>query len=688
VTSAVDHAKPWQPILASALLLFIVFVQTPTAFYLHNVQEYLFRWADFFGYLLACWGCLLLVVVVTCRVWRRAASVTFWGSSVLAWCVWIQANVLQWDYGILGEGKVLTHWHYGIVDILAWLAVPAVLWRLRRGLVHKLNMGLAAVVVTATLVTSFNAYQVKPIRYFVDEYPKFDFSPDKNVILLLLDETQSNIFEEIVLSDPRMRSRLSGFTFFREAISNTRLTALSVMMMLTGRFYDNAIPHDNFRELYRTDSIPRDFREFGYETDLFPYRRMEYFHPSFASNIQSKKLRSTSSALKLLDGSLFMSVPHFFKRYVYNGSDWLLGGNREFSETLDGWLHEPQPDGRPPLLDIRIHKGRGDADTLFALDLEANGRTDSERPRFKFYHLRGSHNPFNLDENGRRIPHDLNNYPKIMRYKKAILLRILRKFRELGIYDNSLIVILSDHGSGMTEATRTYQSTVMDKNVARASALLMVKDFGAREFSVTDKPFELMGLRDLLQKLVHGESIENFVEALPDTAVRRFVHYAWKDLHPFVENYTEYIVVGPIWEPGSLIKYHRHQPRHEHGSCVFDRVTSLDYLGEYRLTPKPGRSDQFALTVRGVKNGLYLFAQLRGVPTNGARGTFEIAVSGAAPRKIGIEPSMFLELDYPSVSGDVQIEITQLPDGGSEPGELLNLFESLIAFDASFQRDR
>jgi hypothetical protein len=118
---------------------------------------------------------------------------------------------------------------------------------------------------------------------------------------------------------------------------------------------------------------------------------------------------------------------------------------------------------------------------------------------------------------------------------------------------------------------------------------------------------------------------------------------------------------------------------------VFDRVSSLDYLGEYRRTPTSERSDKFVLTVRGVKNGLYLFAQLKDVPTNGKRGTFEIAVSGAASRKIGIEPSMLLELDYPSVSGDVRIEITQLPDGGLESGELLDLFESLKAFDASFQ---
>ena len=682
----VDNAKFWQPTLASALLLFIVFVQTPAAFYLHNVQEYHFRWADFFGYLLACWGCLLLAVVTTYRVWRRAASVIFWGSSVLAWCVWIQANILQWDYGILGEGRVLTHWQYGIVDILAWLAVAAVLWRLRRRLTHKLNIGLAAVVVVATLVTSFNAHQVKQINHFADDYPLFDFSPDKNVILILLDETQSNIFEELVLDRPRMRSYLSGFTFFREAISNTRLTALSVMMTLTGKYYDNAISHDDFRELYRTDSIPRDFRDLGYETDLLMYRHMEYFHPDFASNIQFKQLRSTAFALQLLDGSLFMSVPHFLKRYVYNGGDWLLGGEREFSGALDGWLHEPQPDGRPPLRKVRIQRGRGDSDTLFTLNLEANGRTDSKRPRFKFYHLRGSHNPFNLDGNGRRIPHDLNNYPKLMRYKTGILLRILRKIRKLGIYDNSLIVILSDHGSGMTEETRTFRSILMDSNVARASALLMVKDFGAREFSVTDKPFELVELRGLLGRLANGESVEHFVEALPDTAVRRFVHYGWKDLHPFVENYTEYIVVGPIREPGSLIKYHKHQPRHEHGSCVFDRVSSLDYLGEYRRTPTSGRSDKFVVTVRGVKNGLYLSARLKDVSTNGTRGTFEIAVSGAASRKIKIEPSMLLELDYPSVSGDVQIEITQLPDGGLAPGELLNLFESLIAFDASFQR--
>jgi len=396
-------------------------------------------------------------------------------------------------------------------------------------------------------------------------------------------------------------------------------------------------------------------------------------------------LRSTAFACQLLDGSLFMSMPHFLKRYVFNGGDWLLGRERGFSETLDGWLHEPRPDGRPPLRKPRKTKGRGDTDTLFTLNLEANGRTDSKPPRFKFYHLRGSHNPFNLDEDGRRIPSDLDNYPKIMRYKADILLRILREFRELGIYDNSLIIVLSDHGSGTTEATRTFRSTLMDKNVARASALLMVKDFGAQGFSVTDKPFELVGLRGLLGRLANGESVEHFVEDLPDTAVRRFVHYGWKDLHPFVENYNEYIVAGPIWEPGSMIQYHRHQPRHEHGSCVFDRASSLHYLGEYRWLPATGRSDQLVVTVPGVKDGLFLLAHWKDVPANGTREAFEITVSGAAPRKIEIESSMPLELDYPSASGDVRIEITRLPKGGSEPGELPDLFGPLMAFDASFQ---
>jgi hypothetical protein len=46
---------------------------------------------------------------------------------------------------------------------------------------------------------------------------------------------------------------------------------------------------------------------------------------------------------------------------------------------------------------------------------------------------------------------------------------------------------------------------------------------------------------------------------------------------------------------------------------------------------------------------------------------------------------MPLELDYPSASGDVRIEITRLPKGGSEPGELPDLFGPLMAFDASFQ---
>ena len=56
--------------------------------------------------------------------------------------------------------------------------------------------------------------------------------------------------------------------------------------------------------------------------------------------------------------------------------------------------------------------------------------------------------------------------------------------REQGVYDNTKIILVSDHGHGMGQVPELIQEDGMDAEAFYA--LLMVKDFGATDFTASD----------------------------------------------------------------------------------------------------------------------------------------------------------------------------------------------------------
>ena len=87
--------------------------------------------------------------------------------------------------------------------------------------------------------------------------------------MLVVDETQANIFENTILGNPQFSSHFSDFTLFRNTTSNTKSTDHSVPMILTGNFYDNSIPYSKAIDQYATASLPLDLSNRGYESDLY-----------------------------------------------------------------------------------------------------------------------------------------------------------------------------------------------------------------------------------------------------------------------------------------------------------------------------------------------------------------------------------------------------------------------------------
>ena len=64
-----------------------------------------------------------------------------------------------------------------------------------------------------------------------------ELSPERNVIILLVDTLQSDIFEELVNENPELKRELPGFTYFRNSSGLFPYTHLSIRALLTGAHY-------------------------------------------------------------------------------------------------------------------------------------------------------------------------------------------------------------------------------------------------------------------------------------------------------------------------------------------------------------------------------------------------------------------------------------------------------------------
>ncbi len=165
--------------------------------------------------------------------------------------LWLQSDVLVWNYGPL-DGTFID-WQQeawkGYVDTAVWMVVLVAAVRWQRHLLPRVKAGcllLLAVQVGSLLFMDPRAAWVEKTERSMVDLALPDklvrFSATDNVIHIVLDGFQSDIFEELVTDFPRYREALQGFTFFKEATTSTAVTYLSVPSFVSATTYQNRIP--------------------------------------------------------------------------------------------------------------------------------------------------------------------------------------------------------------------------------------------------------------------------------------------------------------------------------------------------------------------------------------------------------------------------------------------------------------
>lgn len=544
-------------VAASFLLSLTLLFFGPSYLYYTNILEipYLYTdlvWVFIIHSLVA--GAILSILLLFLKgsVHQRAVALVF----ALGLLFWIQGHILVWDYGILDGREIIWNDYLlnGIIDSAIWIAVlgvalfkaPSFYKHIALASVLLLVVqggGLAAEIYQAPDEPEWKSYTIG-----YDDETMFEFSKEQNVIILVLDAFQSDVFQEIIDEDDEYREMFDGFTYYRNAVGGYTYTYPSVTFILTGEYYDNSIPIQDFiKSAFLSNSIPRKLKENGYRVDLYPsVGNTIYSSDEIVSNIGVYQQDRVDRIVDGLEGvkelhrlTMFRHTPHFLKRYIYFIPFVDLGD--------DGDVHQ---------------------DVVFYNTLLSNTVTSSENKTFKYYHIRGAHGPYTLNAQlqSEELTQNRSGYKEQAKAALKISGELIAQLKKHNVYDNSMIFIVADHGNSegtiglntkwIGDGTLEFQK--VDKRiVASGMPLMLIKPFHSEgDLRISDAPVTLGDIPQTVASELQlldefpGKSILSINES--DERVRKYFHYRWTREYwdwskAYLPPIAEYTINGHSW---------------------------------------------------------------------------------------------------------------------------------------------
>jgi hypothetical protein len=466
--------------------------------------------------------------------------------------VWVQSQFLAWNFGQFNGQPI--HWYlwrsHMIIDGLVWLAIVA--FALFLFLRRKQNSNRAVVggIYLLGILSILIAFKTSPSRKTlpVDEslYKGiFKFHPQKNVMIILLDDFQSDYFNDIITKHPDEVKELDGFTFYRNNISRFPTTRTSLPSIITGAIYKNQKGYDDYiKDSYKNFNIFQAYKNKSYSTCFVGQLQSLYPDVISMEDVAYKMNNSWFYPLfEYLDYGFFRAVPTFIKPIIFNKGNWF------FTYSLRN-KYPPSFHG-------------ADVQFVELLDKKAS-LTENGKGTFKFFHFFIPHPPWRVNENLQFDPNlkGEEGYSKQARGAINLASRVLRTIKRLGIYDQTEIIIMSDHGTGIMgvrDLNNIYENAIrlVPEWVQSSSlALLLHKPANARgKLVISDIPVELTDIACILG-LPYNDTICHDYDLAKSGGKRdrTFYYYEWSreywntDHMPPIK---EYIVSGPSYDPES-----------------------------------------------------------------------------------------------------------------------------------------
>lgn len=523
-----------QVFLAALMPVANVLLFATLTIYTGNTREFATAYANLAGlfmpYAALLVAALMLIGLLLTSGGRRR-YVAF--LSTLAILFWLQGNILVWRYGVLDGSSInwLDDAWRGILDVAIWIALLLLAIYGYRRFGKALFIAAVATLAIQTIasLTSVGGHPEILETHSVAANAEgreaaMQFSPDFNIVHIVMDGFQSDIFASILadMSERDFRKDLRGFTYFDQHLGTYPYTQLTIPAMLSGKLFYNDVPVDDFvSATMQGNTVTNRAYEAGFEVDfaatislrnIYALGRHSNAYGITASGHVTENDVAVMDAAKLIDLALFRVVPHFAKALVHREELWIFQARVQSRD----YLH------------LQYF-----SDLAFLEELAEDMSVDRDAPVYKLIHVMLSHRPFvgnaRCEFDGRKA----ESRAAVTIHAQCGLLRVLgvlQRMRELGIYDSSLIVLMADHGAWVPVEDFDSSSNVNAMTVGMATPMLAIKPPGAmHEFQVSSAPTSMLDIAATIADLagIDGDFPGQTVYSLGDDNARERRHLTY-----------------------------------------------------------------------------------------------------------------------------------------------------------------
>ncbi|MCI9570645.1 MAG: hypothetical protein HFG14_12390 [Lachnospiraceae bacterium] len=533
-------------ILCSFAFSFLLFIYGPLEMYLTNQDDF---WLDFYtlfpvslrAFLIfsaACIALFLGIYVVKIQLYKITLCIFF--AAFIA--SYIQGTFLSNGLPPL-DGRDIDWSAYASgyrTSVILWLSICiSVMISLKKSGFIRLNRFIILItsllflllgISSILLCITNNGFYRKNIGIATTKN-QFEMSTNQNFIILLFDTIDADVFSALLESNPEYREVFRDFTYYDNTMGAYPFTKMSIPFILSGEWYENKTAF-NFYQWKAFDHSPllNELSDRGFKIGIYD-QALSLSNPNSRYDNITDIPATVSSDLEFacyisqLSGIKY--APFFLKPLCYEAPEKINALKRPTEEIQYSYFK---------WANLAFYIEIFDCDTTFTNDNV-----------FKFIHLEGAHLPHRFDKTVRLIEN--GTYSQDVEACITITSGYLNKLKLSNVYDNSIIIIMSDHG---------YNGP--DSFEGRQHPFFLVKGLNeAHEMNIDHAPISYEDLQKAYTRLLAGNKSDDIFDYKEgDARERRYLLYQY-----YTESHMdEYLQHGEAGDLTTLLPSGRVFDRH------------------------------------------------------------------------------------------------------------------------------
>lgn len=437
------------------LPLLLLGVVGPFEIFVGNVREFSFSLSDFYFQIVGTFLGIFLVLYLSSLVLPQKVS-QYVVSFTFACSTLFYLQMMFFNKELISQDGNGMNWDaykgYSVINLVIWILVLCALTLLPLYAPKKCTkimmygsvfLSLLQVVALVALVTNYIGLEQEDTHYALAGEEQYKVGKDGNIIVFILDQTPNEVFESAMQDNETMEETFRDFTCYNNAECHYSYTFPSLTHILTGTEVDVTLSPDEWKktawETERTKAYYKTLQDRGYGCQFFSegsafgvLGSVGYLSDNFENVVKTEPKTDRALLYRIMiKSTLYRYAPYVLKPRLETNSRIFYDAS--FYPVENGIEYE----------NVAFYE---------ALKQEGLSYSDTHNLEYKIIHLEGVHGPRTTKADASYTEEGLyedDKEPTPEETSKGlgiILSEYFIQLKQLGVYEDALIIVMADHG--------------------------------------------------------------------------------------------------------------------------------------------------------------------------------------------------------------------------------------------------